>query len=950
MPRNINGTYTLVSGNPVVTGTVTSSDWANTTMPDLGSEITDSLSRTGKGSMLAPVRGVNGSAAVPAHSFTDFVQSGMYMAGAGDLRMAVTGVNKLRLLAGDTRPQYWSVSGGAWLNVANSVDVTTLQANIDAEGVTRASQTGSNAAAIAINTSDIATNTSDIATNTSDIATNDVDIAANTLAITLVGDIASIPARNTVLNQDPVSQGTSTRSGMSSTLYTGNSSTQSIVTGVDMDTGDFGGLVWVKCRSSNTNNVLFDTVRGVALGVNSNETGAESTANQGLQSFDSTGFSVGTSTPINTNSRTYVAWSWQTTEKTTGTTNRGKAYTCHYNADLGFSIVGYEGDGVDGHEISHFLGKEPELSIWKDRSVDSSWLVQSSLFELGDYLELNSSAAKSNNGSFNAIFSDTTISIGNAGGYNTSTSDIINYNFTSIPNVCKIGTYIGTGDTGNYVDCGFKAAWVMIKNLTGTGNWGIHDSSRPDSFIFASLNNAETSFAALEFVDNGFVMLDSNANRNTLNDQYIFMAYAEGTAFDGTKTLTNYTYATTDEVLTINEGTLMSFAEGFNAIGQANTQELVGAGVTLSFGTGYEEQTRYVYKDKAGVYSSTQYRPLEGISRAQADKFGVVSPLDAATRTTDKHFGYESATGVALASGEYDSGTASWMAFAKSYTSAGNVNRWLVQANTTSYLQYKFAEPRVLKSWRFKEVDAPARSPRRFIIAGSFNGNWDGAENTDYFALDDTYRSTDYVGEGDSLWGDLHTTSSTVAYPYNAILITANNGDSTYTGIAELELNTVTPSDYYNVVDGKTYNNAGTVIDRVYLAKIMTGASGELLNYENLPVAKIKGVDAELQGDLVVHGAVTKGVFGTQQTWQDVVAQRSLGVTYTNNTGLPIEVMVSNTSSTRSTPRVDDVALPDSGASSSSYGIFSFTVPNGSSYSVTSGTLRDWAELRGINS
>jgi hypothetical protein len=145
MPRNLNGTYTLVSGNPVVTGTVTSSDWANTTMPDLGSEITDSLSRTGKGGMLAPVRGVNGSAAVPAHSFTDFVQSGMYMAGAGDLRMAVTGVNKLRLLAGDTRPQYWSVSGGAWLNVADSADVTTLQGEIAA-----------NAAAIVVNADDIA--------------------------------------------------------------------------------------------------------------------------------------------------------------------------------------------------------------------------------------------------------------------------------------------------------------------------------------------------------------------------------------------------------------------------------------------------------------------------------------------------------------------------------------------------------------------------------------------------------------------------------------------------------------------------------------------------------------------------------------------------------------------------------------------------------------------------
>tara|TARA_R110000737_G_scaffold108221_6_gene140966 strand:+ start:13973 stop:15289 length:1317 start_codon:yes stop_codon:yes gene_type:complete len=114
-------------------------------MPDLGSEMTDSLSRTGKGGMLTPLRGVNGSASVPAHSFTDFVQSGTYMAGAGDLRIAVTGVNKLRLLDGDTRPQYWSVSGGAWLNVADSADVIALQGEI-----------ATNAAAIVVNADDIA--------------------------------------------------------------------------------------------------------------------------------------------------------------------------------------------------------------------------------------------------------------------------------------------------------------------------------------------------------------------------------------------------------------------------------------------------------------------------------------------------------------------------------------------------------------------------------------------------------------------------------------------------------------------------------------------------------------------------------------------------------------------------------------------------------------------------
>tara|TARA_R110002095_G_C4251687_1_gene240226 strand:- start:5736 stop:9821 length:4086 start_codon:yes stop_codon:yes gene_type:complete len=666
----------------------------------------------------------------------------------------------------------------------------------------------------------------------------------------------NIVSRNAVQNQDPVSQGTATRSGMSSTIYSGTSAAQSISTGVDMDTGDLGGLVWVKTRNGVENHVLYDTVRAAGNYIISNSTGAEAPAATTLTSFDTTGFSVGTDTQqfVNLSGKTYAAWSWQTTEKTTGTTNRNKAYTCHYNADLGFSIVGYEGDGVGGHEIPHFLGKEPELSITKGRDTSFDWIVQSSLFaDTSDLILLNTSSSLINIDVVSYIPSPTTISIGSNLANNGAANDFIAYNFTSIPNVCKIDRYKGTGAAGNYVDCGFKAAWVLIKNLTTNSVWEIADGSRGDGRIFADSSDAEISGGPVEFVDGGFVLVTNATSANSLNDQFIFMAYAEGTAFDSTKTLTNYPYATTDEVLTINSGTLMSFAEGFSATGQVDTQELVGAGVTLSFGATYEEQTRYVYKDKAGSYDSTQYRPLEGISRAQADKFGLVSPLDAATRTTDKHFGYESATGVVLASSELETiNYNSWNAFDKDsfkVISGGNKNTWLASA-TTGWLQYKFSYPRVLKSWRLRSSNTTTRNPKRFTIEGSNDG-------FAWTAIDSTYTASDYVGEA-SLWGDIQDTSAnTVAYVYHRINITANNGDAQYVGLTELEFNTITPSDYLNVVDGLVYNNAGTVIDRVYLAKIMTGASGELLNYENLPVAKTKGVDAEYQGKVTVHGDIS---------------------------------------------------------------------------------------------
>ena len=114
MARSPTGTFTLVAGNPVVTGTIITSDWANTTMPDIGAALTDSLSRTGQGGMLAPIRGVSGSATAPAHSFTDFPRSGMYAIGANEMRYAVNGVDRMRWQAGGLPTQTYNVATGLW--------------------------------------------------------------------------------------------------------------------------------------------------------------------------------------------------------------------------------------------------------------------------------------------------------------------------------------------------------------------------------------------------------------------------------------------------------------------------------------------------------------------------------------------------------------------------------------------------------------------------------------------------------------------------------------------------------------------------------------------------------------------------------------------------------------------------------------------------------------------
>ena len=90
---------------------------------------------------------------------------------------------------------------------------------------------------------------------------------------------------------------------------------------------------------------------------------------------------------------------------------------------------------------------------------------------------------------------------------------------------------------------------------------------------------------------------------------------------------------------------------------------------------------------------------------------------------------------------------------------------------------------------------------------------------------------------------------------------------------------------------------------------------------------------------------------GKGQTWTDVKASRAYGVTYTNSTGKPIEVFVTNSGgSVLLQATVGSVVL---GQQMSTYNTstprqcFSFVVPNAATYRVDcTGTLEYWTELR----
>ncbi len=98
-----------------------------------------------------------------------------------------------------------------------------------------------------------------------------------------------------------------------------------------------------------------------------------------------------------------------------------------------------------------------------------------------------------------------------------------------------------------------------------------------------------------------------------------------------------------------------------------------------------------------------------------------------------------------------------------------------------------------------------------------------------------------------------------------------------------------------------------------------------------------------------------QGSVGVGQTWQDVSGSRASGVTYTNNTGKPIEVSIrcvmtgSNVFATVNVDSTISFVSASKGTTSYQTDSITFVVPAGSTYELVSSNIVSinlWNELR----
>jgi len=318
--------------------------------------------------------------------------------------------------------------------------------------------------------------------------------------------------------------------------YTATGNDNLAITGVDFQPD----LTWIKERSSTSSHAWWDAVRGVTKKIESDNDQVEGTDATGLKSFDSDGFTLGTSAQVNHSGVTNVAWNWLAGGGQGSANSDGTFATTYTSANqtAGFSISQFTVSGSGNVTFGHGLGAKPKVVITKSTSHTTNWNVYHedlSASPENDYLYLNTSAAK---GTSTDVWGDgmTTSVVGLGVGIGVSVGrTYVAYCFAEKKGYSKFGSYTGNGNAnGTFVYTGFKPAWVLIKQTSASGEeWQLLDNKRnthnpTNTALFPSDTAVENSGNdRSDFLSNGFKLRSTSGGVNASSATYIYMAFAE---------------------------------------------------------------------------------------------------------------------------------------------------------------------------------------------------------------------------------------------------------------------------------------------------------------------------------------------------------------------------------------------------------------------------------------
>ena len=315
-----------------------------------------------------------------------------------------------------------------------------------------------------------------------------------------------------------------------SKLYTGNSSTNALTMSNSSMSPDW---VWIHSRSTGGDHEMFDVVRGANQVLESNGTNQSNSVSNTLTSFDSNGFTLGSSSLVNDNNVTYVAWCWDGGSSDATNTSGSVNSTVRANIAAGFSIVKWSGGS--GGTVGHGLGAKPHFIISHKINGSGQWPTYNSEIGATKYMYLNSTIEARSYAHFwnNTEPTSSVFSVGSDSDVSGGTH--IAYCFAPVKNYQDIGKYVGTGTSdGAFVHTGFRSALVMIKRITTGESWVFYDTSRDThnptvTRAWADLNLGDSANTGhfIDILSNGFKVRSGGGLLGASNNEYFYWAVAE---------------------------------------------------------------------------------------------------------------------------------------------------------------------------------------------------------------------------------------------------------------------------------------------------------------------------------------------------------------------------------------------------------------------------------------
>ena len=326
------------------------------------------------------------------------------------------------------------------------------------------------------------------------------------------------------------------------TLYTGNGSSRNID---QIENSTFQpDMVWIKNRSAADSHMLIDAARGVTKELNPDDYVPQSTDPNGLTSFDSDGFGLGSGAGgYNDNTENFVAWQWLAGGGAGSSNEDGSinTITTTSNATSGISVGTYTGNGTSGATIGHGLGAAPEFVVCKEASDDGvggQWMVyhvkQNATPEDFYLIWDEAQRAVDNSAMWNDTAPTSTVfSLGNNNDINASGSTYFYLALVGIEGYSKFGSYTGNANAnGPFVYTGFKPAFVITKTIVDSTSWVMKSATiNPYNSITKNFMidtaAAEATTNDMDFLSNGFKMRSTTADSNKTGTTIVYMAFAE---------------------------------------------------------------------------------------------------------------------------------------------------------------------------------------------------------------------------------------------------------------------------------------------------------------------------------------------------------------------------------------------------------------------------------------